>query len=484
MRMRLRHDDNGEMRGPMPLTRAVSLRLRVTILSATVVLVSVSLMALAAYFVVNRAMYNEVDSQLESRADGMTALARTGMLNDRPEALVTGTVFSTNISLALVRPNGRTYLVGSVPFRGVEQRIARSTNHPGNNLQSLRTVDNQRVLARKLDDGNTLVLAQSLIHTDRVLKRLAWVLLVVGCGGVALAALAGTTVASAGLRPVARLTRATERVARTQDLTPIPVAGNDELARLTESFNTMLRALAQSRDQQARLVADAGHELRTPLTSLRTNLELLIAASEPGAPAVPATDMIELRSDVMAQIEELSTLVGDLVDMAREDAPEVVYEEVDLTEIIDHAFERVRRRRTDVEFDVSATPWFVFGDQHGLSRAILNVLDNAAKWSPRGRTVQVQLRQIDVTTAELTVADAGPGIPPEDRELVFERFYRATQSRSMPGSGLGLAIVRQVVVRLGGTIRAEQSALGGALIRITLPGRPTPAEPSPQVIRQ
>ncbi|MGV9824143.1 MULTISPECIES: ATP-binding protein [unclassified Gordonia (in: high G+C Gram-positive bacteria)] len=472
------------MRAPMPLTRAVSLRLRVTLLSATVVLVAVSLMAAAAYFVVYRAMYNEVDSQLESRADGMTALAKTGMLNDRPESLVAGTVFSTNISLALVRPDGQTYLVGSVPFQDVERRIARSTNHPGNNLQSLRTVDNQRVLARKLDDGNTLILAQSLLHTDRVLKRLAWVLLVVGCGGVALAALAGTTVARAGLRPVARLTRAAERVARTQDLTPIPVSGNDELARLTESFNTMLAALAQSRDQQARLVADAGHELRTPLTSLRTNLELLIAASEPGAPPVPAADMIELRSDVVAQIEELSTLVGDLVDLAREDTPEVVLEEVDLAEVVDQALERVRRRRTDVDFEVSTMPWFVFGDQHGLSRAVLNVLDNAAKWSPRGHAVVVGLAQVDDVTAELTVADAGPGIPPEDRELVFERFYRSTQSRSMPGSGLGLAIVRQVVVRLGGWVRAEQSTMGGALIRMSLPGHPIPVEPEPQVVRQ
>ncbi|MEE3849136.1 HAMP domain-containing sensor histidine kinase [Gordonia sp. LSe1-13] len=472
------------MRAPMPLTRAVSLTTRVTLLSATVVLVSVSLMAAAAYFVVYRAMYNEVDAQLESRADGMTAMAKTGLLNERPESLVTGTVFSTNISLALVRPDGSTYLIGDVPFEDVERQIARSAPRPVNNMQSLRTVNNQRVLARKLADGNTLVMAQSLVHTDRVLKRLAWVLLVVGGGGVALAALAGTTVARAGLRPVARLTRAAERVARTQDLTPIPVSGNDELARLTESFNTMLRALADSRDRQARLVADAGHELRTPLTSLRTNLELLIAASEPGAPAMPPQDMVELRSDVMAQIEELSTLVGDLVDLAREDAPAVVHEEVDLIEVITRSLDRVRRRRADVDFHTSLTPWFVFGEEHGLNRAVLNVLDNAAKWSPRGRPVRVVLSQVDLNTAELTVADAGPGIPEEDRDLVFERFFRSTQSRSMPGSGLGLAIVRQVVGRHGGTVRAEQSDLGGALIRMTLPGAPTPQEPSPQVVRQ
>ena len=113
-------------------------------------------------------------------------------------------------------------------------------------------------------------------------------------------------VASAGLRPVARLTQAAERVARTDDLRPIPVAGNDELARLTEAFNMMLRALAESRERQARLVADAGHELRTPLTSMRTNVELLIESMKPGAPRLPEEDMIELRTDVIGQIEELS----------------------------------------------------------------------------------------------------------------------------------------------------------------------------------
>lgn len=487
LRTRITGREATEMRAPMPLTRAFSLRFRVTALSATVVLLAVSLMAGAAYYVVYRALYNDIDTQLESRADGMTALADAGVLEGNPQSLMTSTVFSTNMSVALIRPDGLEYRIGTAPFGDEERAIAElDLSDPGSatSRQSLRTVADHRVLARKLNSGSTLVMAQSLLHTERVLKRLAWVLLVVGGGGVALAALAGTTVARAGLRPVARLTRATERVARTQDLRPIPVTGKDELARLTQSVNTMLKALEDSRDQQARLVADAGHELRTPLTSLRTNLELLIASSEPGAPPVPAADMIELRSDVMAQIQELSTLVGDLVDLAREDAPAVVHEEVDLTEVVTRSLDRVRRRRTDIDFDVELTPWFVFGEDHGLSRAVLNLLDNAAKWSPPGHAVEVRLTQIDLSTAEFTVADAGPGIPPEDRELVFERFYRSTQSRSMPGSGLGLAIVRQVMTRHGGTVRAEQSDAGGALMRMTLPGHALPSEPSPQVVRQ
>ncbi|WP_161927599.1 HAMP domain-containing sensor histidine kinase [Gordonia crocea] len=472
------------MREPFALTRSASLTTRVALLSATVVAVSVSLMAAAAYFVVYRAMYNEVDRQLESRADGMLALSRTGALRGDPQRVVSGAVFSTNISVALIRPDGQTFLVGSVPFEAPERQIVRGTAGPGQHPQSLRTIGDQRVLARKLDRGYSIIMSQSLLHTERVLKRLAWVLLVVGGGGVALAALAGTTVARTGLRPVARLTRAAERVARTEVLDPIPVTGNDELARLTESFNTMLAALASSREKQARLVADAGHELKTPLTSLRTNVELLIASAEPGAPAVPLADMIELRSDIVAQIEELSTLVGDLVDLSREEAPLVVHEEIDMLDIIDRSLERVRRRRNDVEFDVEGDSWYVFGESAGLSRAVLNVLDNAAKWSPGGHRVTVRLRQTGVSVAVLTVADAGPGIPAEDRELVFERFYRAPTARSMPGSGLGLAIVRQVVERIGGTVTAGQSDMGGALIIMTLPGHPIPVEPTPVVVRQ
>lgn len=232
---------------------------------------------------------------------------------------------------------------------------------------------------------------------------------------MAIAAVAGGMVARTGLRPVGQLTEAAERVARTDDLRPIPVFGSDELARLTEAFNAMLRALAESRERQARLVADAGHELKTPLTSLRTNLELLMASSSPGAPPIPDEELNELRADVIGQIEELSTLVGDLVDLTREDnAVIAVLEDVEMTDVIDRSLERVWRRRNDIQFDIEAVGWQVHGDAPGLSRAVLNLLDNAAKWSPSGGTVGLTLRQVDSAHAELVVSDQGPGIPPEE----------------------------------------------------------------------
>jgi two-component system, OmpR family, sensor histidine kinase MprB len=314
------------------------------------------------------------------------------------------------------------------------------------------------------------------VPTSKVLNRLGTILLIVGGVGMAVAAIAGGTVARTGLRPVARLTDAAERVARTDDLRPIPVHGSDELARLTEAFNKMLRGLAESRDRQARLVSDAGHELRTPLTSLRTNVELLMASMRPGAPRLPDEEMAGLQSDVIAQIEELSTLVGDLMDLTRDDASVTVHEPVDLSEVIDRSLERVRRRRNDIEFDVALIDWQVDGDAPGLSRAVLNLLDNAAKWSPSGGRVGVRLTQVDPIHAELVVSDHGPGIPLEERRLVFERFYRSMSARALPGSGLGLAIVKQVVIKHGGTLRIDDTVPGGtppgATFHVVLPGRP------------
>lgn len=448
--------------------RRVSLRGRVTALATTVAVVLVAVMAVSTYFVVRSALYTSVDNQLRARA---ATFVDSSALSLDPNFVTTlARAFTSDISVALLYPDGSVYAPGpQIPIGGPEVAVA-----SGNDRSSLRTAGGQRILAERSNSGVTLVISQRLAPTQRVLDRLALVLGIIGGIGVVVAAAAGTAVGRTSLRPVSRLTAAAERVARTDDLTPIPVTGKDELARLTMSFNAMLRALADSRERQSRLVADAGHELKTPLTSLRTNAELLIAAGRPGAPELPPGEMEAIRDDVLAQIEELSTLVADLVDLAREDSPESVRQQVDLRTVLDGALDRVQRRRTDVRFEVWAASWIVYGDPGGFGRAVLNILDNAAKWSPPGETVHVALRQVGPNLAEITVADAGPGIPEGDRQLVFERFYRSDTARSMPGSGLGLAIVRQVVVKHGGVISADVSERGGALIRILLPGEPAP----------
>ncbi|SRX83790.1 two-component system sensor kinase [Mycobacterium leprae TN] [Mycolicibacterium parafortuitum] len=442
------------------------------LLAMAMAVIPVVMMGVAGYAVVTRALYDDIDNQLRTRAQ---MLIESGSLDANPAKAIEGTAYSDM--------NAMFYIPGRSKYTANQQGQTLPVGRPeqdvmdGTLWMSLRTVEHQRVLAVHLASGNSLLLSKSLAPTGQVLKRLGTVLLIVGGIGVAVAAIAGGIVASAGLRPVGRLTQAAERVARTDDLHPIPVVGNDELARLTEAFNMMLRALAESRERQARLVADAGHELRTPLTSLRTNVELLMSSMKPGAPQIPEEDMAELRSDVIGQIEELSTLVGDLVDLTREEAGNAVHETVELSEVIERSLERVRRRRNDIEFTVSVTPWQVFGDAAGLGRAVLNLLDNAAKWSPPGGVVAVSLTQVDPLAAELVVADHGPGIPPQERDLVFERFYRSTTARAMPGSGLGLAIVKQVVLKHGGTLRIEDTVPGGqppgTSMRVVLPGRPS-----------
>lgn len=446
------------------------------LLAMSMVALAVVLVSFAVYAVVSAALYDDIDTQLQSRAQ---LLITSGSLAADPGKAIEGTAYS-DVNAMLINPGRSIYTANqegqTLPIGAPEKAVI-----SGELFMSRRTAGHQRVLAVHLTNGSTLLISKSLAPTEAVMNRLRWVLLVVGGVGVVIAAVAGGAVTRTGLRPVARLTEAAERVARTDDLRPIPVFGSDELARLTEAFNMMLRALAESRERQARLVTDAGHELKTPLTSLRTNVELLIAAQQPGAPPIAESEMAGLRQDVLGQIEELSTLVGDLVDLTRDDAGGVVHDTVDMAEVVDRCLERVRRRRNDIEFDVSVIPWQMYGDAAGLSRAVLNLLDNAAKWSPSGGRVSVQLRRFDVANAELIVADRGPGISPAERQLVFERFYRSDAARAMPGSGLGLAIVKQVVLKHGGALRVEDTVPGadppGTSFYLLLPGEPGPPLP-------
>ena len=229
--------------------------------------------------------------------------------------------------------------------------------------ESIRTIsaggEHYRVAAVPTTDGRALILAQSLEPQEQVLSRLGPVMLLFGLAGVVGAAAAGWGVARNGLRPVRRLTAAVEEKARTEELAPLPIEGDDEIARLATAFNAMLAALEASRDRQRRLVADAGHELRTPLTSLRTNLDLLTQADETGG--LPPEQKAELLDDVRAQIEELSNLVGDLVELARDEPLTQVVETFDLAEVVDRAVSRVRLRAPRSEFDVATLPWWVGG---------------------------------------------------------------------------------------------------------------------------
>ncbi len=450
-----------------------SLAGRVTLLATLAVGLSVALVAAAAYFTVRHQLLDTLDHSLKNRA---YAAAQSSTINALTrEQVPSWVVGAADVRIGTISATGqingtRADSGQPIPLGGAEIAVARGGR--GYTCRTITTAEGDfRVAAVPSNEpGVALVLAQSLDSNYYTLEKLGYVLFVFGALGVIGAALAGWGVARNGLRPVRRLTHAAEDIARTEKLDPISVEGNDEIARLASAFNAMLAALSASRDRQRQLVADAGHELRTPLTSLRTNLDLLTQADQRGGLSPESRQ--ELMDDVRFQIGELTTLIGDLTELAREDVAPVTVEAVDLADTVTRAVERVRRRASSLHFEVSVTPWWVTGEAGALERAVTNLLDNAAKWSPPLGTVDVRLDQ-----GVLRIADQGHGIPEDDLPHVFDRFYRSAESRTMPGSGLGLAIVRQIAERHGGTVRADRAEPeGGAAFWLSLPGTVDPAD--------
>jgi two-component system sensor histidine kinase MprB len=317
-----------------------------------------------------------------------------------------------------------------------------------------------RVFTRAVEPGFVVQVAQFVDDQEKAIQRLGIVLAAVGLGGVGLAGGLGLVVTRTATRPVRELSETAEHVARTRDLSRrIEARGGDDLSRLAESFNTMLEALERSMGAQRQLVSDASHELRTPLTSLRTNVEVLAGANG----SLPDAERKQMLRDVAGQLDELSGLVGDLVDLARDGEPEHESEPVRLDLLVRDAVARARRLHPGREIDTDLEELVVEGAPARLDRAVSNLLDNAEKWSPPGKPIEVTLR-----SGQLVVRDYGPGFSPDDLPHVFDRFYRARSARALPGSGLGLAIVRQVAESHGGTVAAMNADGGGARLCLTL----------------
>jgi two-component system sensor histidine kinase MprB len=326
-----------------------------------------------------------------------------------------------------------------------------------------QTVDgvHVRVFTRALGDRQALQVARPVDEVDAAIERLGWILGAVGLGGVGLAGGLGLVVTRTATRPLRELSDAADHVARTRDLSRrIDAEGDDDLSRLAGSFNTMLEALERSMRAQRQLVADASHEFRTPLTSVRTNIEVLASAN-----GIPVDERERVLTSTAGQLEELSRLVSDLVDLARDgDAAEEPGEPVRLDLLVGEAVERARRLHPDRRIETTLEPSLVTAAPGRLHQAVGNLLDNAEKWSPPGAPIEVSARD-----GTVTVRDSGPGIEEADLPHVFDRFYRAPSARAKPGSGLGLAIVKQVAETYGGDARVESPPGGGATARLRLP---------------
>nr|WP_206328482.1 HAMP domain-containing sensor histidine kinase [Streptomyces sp. S3(2020)] len=329
--------------------------------------------------------------------------------------------------------------------------------------------DVYRVATVSLGGGRGAVqVAQEFSDTEDLLRALQQRTLILMAAVVVAAGLFGWWLARRITRRLVILTSAAEDVARTRRLgIQVPVTGYDEVGRLGRAFDRMLGRLAQSEDDQRRLVQDAGHELRTPLTSLRTNISLLRRIDE-----LPPETRAELVADLGQEARELTDLVNELVDLAAGQSDNEPPQRVDLADIAEDVA-GLARRRTGREVVVRASGDTTTDGRPGmLTRAVSNLVENAAKFDRTGRTPI----EITVTgparpgTVRVAVLDRGPGIAEADLVRVFDRFYRAADARSRPGSGLGLSIVREVARAHGGAPFALRRDGGGAAIGFTVGG--------------
>jgi two-component system sensor histidine kinase MprB len=422
------------------------------------VAVAVILASATAFFALRHQLRAEVDRTLVERANGILNRPFRGFPFRLPPLGGPGGYIQIVHADGSVNRDPRETVALPVTDRALE--VARGTRDSFLADQDVAGT-HLRVLTSAFGEGLALQVARPLTEEDRTLRRVGLILLFASGGGILLALVLGYGVAHASLAPVSELTGAVDHVATTHDLTRrIDVRGRDEVARLATRFNEMLGELEASLKAQQQLVADASHELRTPLTSLRTNLEVLAREAE-----LQPEDRERLRVDVSAQLEELSTLVQDLIELARGRDAEPPHEAVRLDELAARAVERARRHAPQVAFETDLQPTVVNGVPARIDRALANLLDNAAKWSPPGGKVEIAVRD-----GEISVRDHGPGIDPNDLPFVFDRFYRARTARGLPGSGLGLAIVRQVADLHQGSVVAEAPEGGGAILRLRLSG--------------
>jgi len=446
----------------------VSFRLRVTLLTASAVAVAAIAAAAVMYVMVQQQIQTSFDDTLKTTANS----ARLG--GPRPDDRFGGRggqVFLSgraDIFAQVVDASGS--VVGSDAQAGpspeliTSEVLAVASGKSADGWAYVTTATGHwRVYSVPFSPGRALEVARPLNEIDAALASTRFALVGLAITAALLAALLGALIGRAVLTPLRRLNETVTEVTRTRDLSRrVAMTGGDEIAHLAGSFDGMLTALELSLRQQRQLVADASHELRTPLTSLRTNLELLAR----GQPADPA-ERQQVTLELVGQVERLSTLVGDLIDLARDEEAALPIEDVRLDEVVADAVADMRGRYPHVRFDAVLEETTVRGARPRIARAVTNLLDNAGKWSPAGCVVEVTARG-----GEVSVRDHGPGVAPEDAARVFDRFWRAPNARSLPGSGLGLSIVKEVAESHGGSVTLEQASGGGARFRLRLAATP------------
>ncbi|MGV8966283.1 MAG: ATP-binding protein [Cellulomonas sp.] len=421
--------------------------------------------SVAAFAIVNTQLRHQIDESL--RAQPVAFATRADFCDPR---LGLGRTSRLQIQVQRVAADGTACSPDDAVLPVTEQDRAVAATGTGGGLRDV-TDDgvHLRMRVAPAGGGYALQLARPLTEVDTSLRELGFFLALTATLTLGAVITLGVLFARRLTRPVLALTAAAEHIAQTDDLAvPIAVDGHDEVARLAVAFNRMTAQLARSRDRQQQLVADASHELRTPLTSLRTNVELLARSHDTGR---PLTDDVTRRlyANITAQTAELTELIKELVDLARDQPPDLGTEPLQFDDVVSRAVERARPRAGDRPVEIAALALCeVRGDGQALERAVINLLDNAVKFSPPDTPVVVALRE-DGSYAIVEVTDAGRGIAADELPRVFDRFWRSDTSRDLPGSGLGLAIVQQTAHAHGGTIELRRAGEHGTVARLSVP---------------
>jgi two-component system, OmpR family, sensor histidine kinase MprB len=453
--------------------RNLTFRARLALVAAGAVALSVLAASFVVWFVVRGELYRQVDGALRARAaevvSSLTGFSGPGSIHPEQEPNgktcldLGGSAVGPSAYVQLVRSDGSSIRTcgetGSLP---IDNRTRQAAQGVGGPYFTNAEISGTRVRVLTVPGTNAaLQVSRDASEVDTTLHRVTIYLILIAAGGILVAGGLGLAVSRTALGPVRRLTQATETVTETGDLSErIETHGEDELSRLAASFNTMLAALEESDRAKRQLVSDASHELRTPLTSLRTNIEVLARDRQ-----MPDEEREKLLNDVVSQLSEMTALVTELVELARGETHPEESEDVRLDLLVGEVVARARRDFPQVDFVTDLQLSELYGVPNTIARAVSNLLDNAAKWSPPGGKVEVSVHD-----GQVIVRDHGPGIEDDDLPYVFDRFYRAPAARKLPGSGLGLAIVKQVAEAHGGGVGAERAAGGGTRMRLRLSG--------------
>ncbi len=443
----------------------MSLRTRLTAGTALALALAICFGLATAYFVVRGQLIGEINTSLKERLTSFSTLRDSAPLPP-----------PSDLRLRPAKLGGAAGYVQFVDRRGkVTLPAPESTRLPTDGAAAVAAGKKRaffsdatvagthvRIYTARLDNKTAAQIARPLTEVDHALSRIRLLFLLVSLAAIGLAGALGLAVARTALRPVRRLTRDAERIASTGNLRERTDAGrSDELGRLAQAFNTMLDALTRSVTAQRQLVADASHELRTPVASARANLDLVRIHRN-----LSRDEQDRLLQEATTELEELTVLVDELVALARGDIDVPEKEPVRLDYLTEEAVDTAARR-SSTSFQTELEPSTVEAAPSAVGRAISNLIDNAVKWSPPGKPIEVAVHD-----GTVTVRDYGPGIDADDLPHIFDRFYRAAAARTLPGSGLGLAIVRQVAEAHGGAVTAEPAFGGGTRFTLSFPTEP------------